>query len=219
MSRRGWAGRLAVLVIAAGGLAALWWTQRAPAYVLEQNADQNVLLITIDTLRADALGSYGGLAATPTLDALASHGARFTFAHSHAVVTLPSHTSILTGRLPYEHGMRDNSGFRVKDGTETLGSLISDETSDTPERVAEKAGERESLCAALGSLAPREVIVLRERFGLDDGVERTLEEVGASLGLTRERIRQIQNRALAKLRRRLMSLQARGAGSWESLGQ
>jgi arylsulfatase A-like enzyme/cytochrome c-type biogenesis protein CcmH/NrfG len=106
------------------GLATLWWTQRTPAYVLDQNADQNILLITIDTLRADALGSYGGQAATPNLDALASRGAQFTFAHSHAVVTLPSHTSILTGRLPYEHGMRDNSGFRVKDGTDTLATRL-----------------------------------------------------------------------------------------------
>ena len=124
MTRRGWAGGLVVLVIAAGGLATFWWTRNGPAYVLAQNADQNILLITIDTLRADALGSYGGQAATPNLDALASHGARFTFAHAHAVVTLPSHTSILTGRLPYEHGMRDNAGFRVKDGTETLATRL-----------------------------------------------------------------------------------------------
>ena len=41
------------------------------------------------------------------------HGARFTFAHSHAVVTLPSHASILTGRYPYEHGIRDNTGYRL----------------------------------------------------------------------------------------------------------
>jgi len=121
MTRRAWAGGLLVL---AGGLAALWWTLRAPAYVLPQDAEQNVLLITIDTLRADALGSYGGTAATPNLDALAAHGAQFLFTHAHAVVTLPSHTSILTGRLPYEHGMRDNSGFRVKDGTETLATRL-----------------------------------------------------------------------------------------------
>src|SRR5688500_1096801 len=124
MTRRGWAGGLVVLVIAAGGLATFWWTQQAPAYVLAQNADQNVLLITIDTLRADVLGSYGGRAATPNLDRLASHGARFTFAHAHAVVTLPSHTSILTGQLPYEHGMRDNSGYRVREGTETLATRL-----------------------------------------------------------------------------------------------
>ena len=92
--------------------------------MLEPAPDQNVLLVTIDTLRADALGSYGGPAATPNLDRLAAQGARFTFAHAHAVVTLPSHTTILTGRLPYEHGMRDNSGFRVKAGTETLATRL-----------------------------------------------------------------------------------------------
>jgi Flp pilus assembly protein TadD len=80
--------------------------------------------VTIDTLRADALGSYGGRAATPNLDRLAAAGARFTFAHAHAVVTLPSHVSILTGRLPYEHGIRDNGGYRVKEGTPTLATRL-----------------------------------------------------------------------------------------------
>ncbi len=110
------------LVVAA---ASMRWT-RASAFVLERDPDQNVLLITIDTLRADALSSYGGggAARTPNLDRLAASGARFTFAHAHAVVTLPSHTSILSGRLPYEHGMRDNSGFRVKDGTATLATRL-----------------------------------------------------------------------------------------------
>jgi tetratricopeptide (TPR) repeat protein len=120
MTRRGWAGGAGVAV----ALVAAWWFLRAPAYVAGQNPDQNVLIVTIDTLRADALGSYGGQAATPNLDALASHGARFSFAHAHAVVTLPSHTSILTGRLPYEHGMRDNAGFRVHDGTATLATRL-----------------------------------------------------------------------------------------------
>src|SRR4051812_44305834 len=60
-------------------------------------AGQNVLLITIDTLRADALGSYGGPAATPALDRLAADGVRFDFAHAQGVVTLTSHASILTG--------------------------------------------------------------------------------------------------------------------------
>ena len=86
---------------------------RGPAFELVPNADQNVLFLTIDTLRADALGSYGGPVPTPNIDALAAHGARFTFAHSHAVVTLVSHTTMLTGRYPYEHGVRDNSGYRV----------------------------------------------------------------------------------------------------------
>ena len=85
-----------------------------------RSADQNVLLITIDTLRGDALGSYGGRAATPNLDRLAAEGIRFTFAHAHAVVTLPSHTSIMTGHYPFEHGVRDNAGFRLDDKAVTL---------------------------------------------------------------------------------------------------
>jgi arylsulfatase A-like enzyme/Flp pilus assembly protein TadD len=90
-----------------------WWWLRTPAFAIDVNADRNVLLVTIDTLRADALGSYGGRAVTPNLDRLAAQGARFTFAHAHAVVTLPSHASILTGRYPYEHGIRDNTGYRL----------------------------------------------------------------------------------------------------------
>ncbi|MEZ5318309.1 MAG: sulfatase-like hydrolase/transferase, partial [Vicinamibacterales bacterium] len=111
-----------VLLAAIAG-AGFWWT-RGTAYALTPAADQNVLLVTIDTLRGDALGSYGGRAATPNLDRLAAGGARFTFAHSQAVVTLPSHTSILTGHYPYEHGVRDNSGYRVPDGTVTLATRL-----------------------------------------------------------------------------------------------
>jgi arylsulfatase A-like enzyme/Flp pilus assembly protein TadD len=82
--------------------------------------DQNVLIITIDTLRGDTLSTYGGPARAPHLDALAAAGIRFTFAHAHAVVTLPSHASILTGRYPFEHGVRDNAGFRLEPAAVTL---------------------------------------------------------------------------------------------------
>src|SRR5262245_22427294 len=88
------------------------------------NPERNILLVTIDTLRADALGSYGGRAVTPNLDGIAAHGARFTFAHSHAVVTLVSHASILTGRYPYEHGIRDNTGYRLSAAEPTAATLL-----------------------------------------------------------------------------------------------
>ena len=95
-----------------------WWAMPRPTASRSRPIrDRNVLLITIDTLRADALSAYGGRASTPRLDALAARGARFTFAHAHAVVTLPSHTSLLTGTYPYEHGVRDNNGYRVQAGT------------------------------------------------------------------------------------------------------
>ena len=112
-------GAAAVAVLGAVAAGAWWWF-RPPTFVLPPpSQDMNVVLVTIDTLRADMLSCYGGPVPSPNLDALAAHGARFTFAHAHAVVTLVSHTTILTGRLPYEHGVRDNSGFRVPDGTVT----------------------------------------------------------------------------------------------------
>jgi tetratricopeptide (TPR) repeat protein len=95
-----------------------------PAVSVRPYSDRNVLIVTIDTLRADALGSYGGGAATPTLDELASAGARFTFAHAHAVVTLPSHASILSGRYPYAHGIRDNTGYRFDPSHPTVATLL-----------------------------------------------------------------------------------------------
>jgi arylsulfatase A-like enzyme/Flp pilus assembly protein TadD len=87
-------------------------------------AAQNVLLITIDTLRADALSCYGGPAATPALDHLAAMGVRFEFAHAHAVTTLASHASILTGTYPFQHGIRDNSGYRLPAEARTAATLL-----------------------------------------------------------------------------------------------
>ncbi len=95
-----------------------------PPADLAASSDRNVLLITIDTLRADALGCDGGPARTPNIDALAHAGVRFSFAHAHAVVTLPSHASILTGRYPFEHGYRENGGYRLAPGTPTLATLL-----------------------------------------------------------------------------------------------
>lgn len=103
-----------------------WWHAQRDARVFPsfaRTANQNVLVITVDTLRGDALGSYGGRARTPNLDRLADNGVRFSFAHAHAVVTLPSHASILTGRYPFEHGVRDNAGFRLGDDAETLAEI------------------------------------------------------------------------------------------------
>jgi len=91
---------------------------------MAQNGNRNVLLITIDTLRADALGCDGGPARTPAIDALAASGLRFSFAHAHAVVTLPSHASILTGLYPYQHGYRENAGYRLPAGTGTLATRL-----------------------------------------------------------------------------------------------
>jgi arylsulfatase A-like enzyme/Flp pilus assembly protein TadD len=85
----------------------------------------DVVLVTLDTLRADAPG-FGGnrRVETPVLDRLASQGMVFDEAHAHNVVTLPSHANILTGLYPYQHGLRDNTGFRLPSRVSTLATLL-----------------------------------------------------------------------------------------------
>jgi RNA polymerase primary sigma factor len=81
-----------------------------------------------------------------------------------------------------------------------LGMFIEDEFSPTPMQVAYQSMLRDKLEEVLTTLTPREARILRLRFGLDDGTPYTLEEVGQKFGLTRERIRQIEGRALRRLR-------------------
>ncbi|MEO8432861.1 MAG: sulfatase-like hydrolase/transferase [Acidobacteriota bacterium] len=86
-----------------------------------------VVLITIDTLRADSVGFLGNTrGTTPNLDRLAREGLVFEHAHASNVVTLPSHTNILTGLYPYQHGVRDNSGFRLESRIPTAATLLHD---------------------------------------------------------------------------------------------
>ena len=81
-----------------------------------------------------------------------------------------------------------------------LGDFIQDDDSPAPAEAASYALLREQLNEVLHTLTPREEHVLKLRFGLDDGRTRTLEEVGKEFNITRERIRQIEAKALRKLR-------------------
>ena len=81
-----------------------------------------------------------------------------------------------------------------------LGDFIEDEGALAPDEAASHALMKEQLWGVLETLTPREQMVLRLRFGLDDGRQRTLEEVGKEFKVTRERIRQIEAKALRKLR-------------------
>src|SRR5262245_59497625 len=128
---------------------------------VRREAGLDVLLITIDTLRADALGAYGNAGAqTPWIDRLAAGGVRFTRAHAHNVVTLPSHANILSGRYPRGHGVRDNSGFRFPGDTPTLAAVL------------KAHGYR---TAAFVSAFP-----LDSRFGLDQGFDVYDDRLGGT---------------------------------------
>ena len=81
-----------------------------------------------------------------------------------------------------------------------LGDFIEDKVTPSPEEVVETMLLREQLLNILKTLTPREEKVIRLRFGFDDGRPRTLEEVGREFHVTRERIRQIETKALQKLR-------------------
>jgi arylsulfatase A-like enzyme/predicted Zn-dependent protease len=86
---------------------------------------ERVLLVSIDTLRADHIAAYGADPAhTPTLDGVAASGVRFDVAISPAPLTLPSHSTLMTGLDPPEHGVRHNGVFRLPDAIPTLAEQL-----------------------------------------------------------------------------------------------
>ena len=118
MKRRSKRGLAAALAIATLGLAGALLIRRGAA------RRPHLLLVTIDTLRFDRLGCYGHTRAhTPTLDALAARGTRFATAIAHTPLTAPSHASILTGRTPLGHGVRDN-GMVMPNASTTLAERL-----------------------------------------------------------------------------------------------
>jgi arylsulfatase A-like enzyme/Flp pilus assembly protein TadD len=111
----------------------------------------NVLLVTIDTLRADRVGAYGSSAhLTPALDRLAREGVRFVHTYAHAPLTLPSHAALVTGSYPSRTGVHDNGTFQ-------LGEL------PTLATALKAAGYRTA--AFIGAF------VLDARFGLNRGFD------------------------------------------------
>jgi choline-sulfatase len=146
---------------------------------------QNLLLVTLDTVRADHLGSYGYAGAeTPSLDRLAGEGVRFAAASSPVPLTLPAHSSLLSGFLPPHHGLRNNGAGSFPADLPTLATRLA------------AAGYRTG--AFVGSF------VLDHRFGLargfavyDDEMER---DAAGGRGLDAERRGdKVVDRALAWL--------------------
>jgi arylsulfatase A-like enzyme/Tfp pilus assembly protein PilF len=132
MKRRHTSRRLAVALaaIAIAGAGAWWSMARrgdsAPPGL--PRARHHVLVVTLDTTRADRLGSYGYAAArTRYMDRLAAEGVRFDQAISPAPLTLPAHATLFTGLYPFEHGVRNNGNFYLADRFDTLAARLKQE--------------------------------------------------------------------------------------------
>jgi arylsulfatase A-like enzyme/tetratricopeptide (TPR) repeat protein len=114
--------RLIVLALGCGLLAACG---RSSPTASQLGGRTNVLLLTVDTLRPDRLAPYGSmLLDTPAAARLAREGVRFTAAYRSVPLTLPSHTTILTGLQPFTHRVRDNSGFYLEPSHPTLTTTL-----------------------------------------------------------------------------------------------
>jgi len=123
----------------------------------------SVVLISIDTTRADRLGCYGrSPSPTPNIDRWAEQGVVFEHALTPVPVTLPAHTTLLSGRLPHRHGVRDNGVYRVATDVPTLAESLSAGGYDT--------------AAVVGAA------VLDRQFGLGRGF-RIYDDVSAGGGL------------------------------------
>ena len=88
----------------------------------------------------------------------------------------------------------------VGDGESVYSDLIEDENADLPEDTTAESMRSKELAKALETLNPRMRFVISRRFGLDGQTPQTLEQVGSELGITRERVRQLEGRALRELR-------------------
>jgi len=117
--------RAAAVILLCGIVAGCRGTQEAGTPAAPAPAARNLVIITIDTLRADRVGTYGYAAArTATMDRLARDGVKFTHAYATAPITLTSHASLMTGRYPAGHGARHN-GMRLDLKTPTLADRLS----------------------------------------------------------------------------------------------
>ncbi len=142
------------------------------SFLAEAEESYHLLLITLDTMRADYMSVNGSEhVQTPHLDRLARSGVNFTRARAPVPLTLPSHASILTGNYPPTHGVRDNGGYRLPDNQLTLAEVLEDQGYETS--------------AFIGAF------VLDRRFGLSRGFhvydDRTWSDISMLEDLEAER--------------------------------
>ncbi len=154
---------------------------------------ENLLLVTFDTTRADRVGCYGYEAAsTPVLDALAEEGALFERCIAPAPLTLPSHSTLLTGFQPYTHGARNN-------GTHKMGAEV--------RSIAQRLKEEGFSTGAVTS-----AFVLDSRFGLDSGFDSYDDDLSGGTG--QGNFGFAETTAVDTSRRALEWLERRGDERW-----
>ena len=158
-----------------------------PVLLVAAASAPNVVLVTIDTLRADHVGAYGyRTGETATLDRLAREGVLVEDAVVQVPQTRPSHASIMTGRYPYEHGIRDNFSAPLAATIPTLASVLRDHGWDT-------AGFIGAYPVARPSGLDRGFTVFDDPFGAGDATTRQAR--------TERRAAEVVNHALAWLGR------------------
>lgn len=156
-----------------------WWYARESTPHLGP-----IVLISVDGLRPDDLEAYGSTAGeVPAIDALSADAVIFERAYAHSPLTLPAHVSILAGQLPFEHGVRDEVGFTLKDEARSLPELLRNRGFDTGAAVSSFLLRRESGVAQgfsffdadmPESLRPRVSVLGRDGLETTEAAERWL---------------------------------------------
>ncbi|MFQ5738917.1 MAG: sulfatase-like hydrolase/transferase [Acidobacteriota bacterium] len=150
----------------------------------------NLLIVSVDTLRADHLSCYGyKLNRTPNIDRWAAEGVRFERAYAEVPLTLPSHSTLFTGTLPFYHGVRDNAGFRLPADRTTLAEVLRDRGYETAAFVsayvlASRFGLAQGFTTYNEPLEPRQ-----KAFQATSSLRRTADET------TGEFLNWLENRA------------------------
>ena len=179
---------------------ATWWIRQSITRAL---ADQALLIRlqvhmteALNKVRAASRDLTGSLGRKPTVDEIAQE---LEWDPRRVAYLLNLNTDTVSLDTPIG-----------EDGDSFLGDFLSDDLSQSPESAAEESALRRDVHQVLESLTERERQVIELRFGLIDGRERTLEEVGALFHVTRERIRQIETKAIRRLRHPPHSRRLRG---------
>lgn len=171
-----------VLVALAAAVVLFLGPEKGKPGTINKLKRMNIILITLDTLRADFLSVYrDGKALTPHIDGVAKEGVVFDRCVAQTPLTLPSHTSILSGSYPLYHQIRDNGGFLVPDELEMVSEILQNQGYATSAFIAS--------------------YVLHSKWGINQGFDTYSDEFDltkfkkVSLGIVQKRADEVLNNA------------------------